>query len=310
MEDEQRPSEPPGPKTARDGFRELRRLLDRFGVTPRRSRGQNFLHDPSLLRWIADTARPAPDDVVLEVGGGCGFLTRELARRAGHVVVAEIDDRLFACLEHRFASAGNVTLLRADALAGKRALAPAVLDALERIRGQRPVRCVSNLPYAIAVPFLIAWLESGLPVGPSVLMVQREVAERLAAEPGTRSYGPATVSVRRLADVRLLRTVPREVFYPRPRIESTIVAIDPLPRPRVEVPDRARLEAVLAALFQHRRKRVLNALRAGSFATIGAERLADRIREAGIPAERRADQLDLEEIGRLARCLAEESTGG
>jgi 16S rRNA (adenine1518-N6/adenine1519-N6)-dimethyltransferase len=265
----------------------LRRLRD-FSVRPNRELGQNFLIDDNILRVIGDAAQLSGGDVVLEVGGGLGVLSEYLAPRVAHVHVVEVDSSLEAPLRDALDPFANVDLHLADALE----LDLAALD-------PAPGKVVANLPYGVAATVLLKSIAE-LPAATLwVAMVQREVADRLAAASGGRSYGVTSVLAQLSCEVRFLRRVPRTVFHPAPNVDSALVLL----RRRAPPPPPA-LVALVHAGFAHRRKAL-----AGSLAlTPGA---ADDIRDAtraaleriGHPADARAERLSPPDWMRLAREL-------
>ena len=204
----------------------------------RRRLGQHFLADPNLLEAIVRESGVGPDDVVLEVGGGAGALTERLAPRVRRLHVVEVDERLRPELESLASEAGNVELVWADAIR-------ADLGALD----PPPTRMVSNLPYSIATPLILKTIEELPGVTSWTLLVQREIADRLRAAPGSRTYGAPSVLVQLATEVELLRTVDRAVFTPRPRVDSALVA---LRRRGPAAPEPVR--RLVREAFAHRRK--------------------------------------------------------
>ena len=247
--------------------------------------GQNFLADPNLLEAIVRDAELAADDVVLEIGAGEGVLTERLAAAAGHVHTVELDRGLEAALAPLAARPG-VELHWGDAMDfDLAALRPA------------PTAVVSNLPYAVATPVILRTIEELRSVRSWTVMVQREIADRLRAAPGSRVYGSPSVLVQLACELKLLRTVDPAVFRPRPRVESAILAL----RRTGPGADAATHELVRAA-FAHRRKslaRSLEHVRPGSL-TLAREALA----EMGLPENARAEQLSPEEFRALARGMS------
>ena len=227
--------------------------------------GQNFLADPNLLEAILADAAPAEDDVVLEVGGGEGVLTAKLAPRVGHVHVVELDERLREPLERVAAEAERpVSLHFGDAMRiDLSALDPA------------PTRIVANLPYSIATPLLLRTIAELPAVARWTVMVQREIAERLRARPGSRMYGAPSVAVQLSCDVRMLRTVDPAVFKPRPRVESAVLALVR----RTAAPPEAVRDLIRDA-FAHRRKALPRSLE------LAAKRREAEAEAAGLPAPR------------------------
>jgi 16S rRNA (adenine1518-N6/adenine1519-N6)-dimethyltransferase len=253
----------------------LRRLRE-FGVRPNRELGQNFLVDDNLLEVIGTAAELRSHDVVLEVGGGLGVLSEYLAPRVAHLHVVEVDRSLAPALEDALDPHDNVTLHLADAVA---------LDfgALE----PRPGKVVANLPYGVAATVLLKSVEELPEAELWIAMVQREVAERLAARPGTKSYGATSVLAQLAADVRLLRRVPRTVFHPQPNVESALVVLR-----RTGPSPPAALRALVHAGFAHRRKALGGSLALAAGAPDGVrDRTRNALERLGHPADARAERL-------------------
>lgn len=281
------------------GFAAYKELLDARGFHPSRRLGQNFLLDPSLHRVLVDAVAPRPEDLVVEVGAGLGFLTRELAGRC-RVVAVEIDDRLFRLLQDEVATfpggGADVRLLHADVLSRSR-INPAVLEVLaeERAAGPRGIGrllVVANLPYAIAGPLLAEFSSLDQPPIEMAVLVQLELAERLTAVPGTRAYGALAVQLQLGYEARFLRKVGAQVFRPRPNVDSGMVHFGPRPdgcrdRPAAE---RRAMGVFWRQVFAARRKKLKNAAVLRS--AVGGELVAhlpadllDRRPDAATPAE-------------------------
>jgi 16S rRNA (adenine1518-N6/adenine1519-N6)-dimethyltransferase len=271
------------------------RRLRRFEVRPNRELGQNFLIDDNILGVIGRAAELAPADVVLEVGGGLGVLSEYLAPRVDHLHVVEVDRSLEAPLAEALGPFTNATLHLADAV-------KLDLAALE----PAPGKVVANLPYGVAATVLLKSIAELPGATLWVAMVQREVGERLAAAPGSKSYGATSVLVQLACDVRFLRRVPRTVFHPEPNVESALVVM----RRRAPAP-RQELTALVHAAFAHRRKAL-----PGSLALAPGARtdLRDAARDAlgalGRPPDARAEQLAPEEWPRLAAAIGPERLAG
>ncbi|HSD24528.1 MAG TPA: 16S rRNA (adenine(1518)-N(6)/adenine(1519)-N(6))-dimethyltransferase RsmA [Solirubrobacterales bacterium] len=255
--------------------------------SPRRL-GQNFLADPNLLDAIVREAELHPADVVLEVGGGGGALTERLAPEVASLHVIEVDERLRGDLEPLARDAGNVDLVWGDALRVDLAdLAPA------------PTKMVANLPYSIATPLLIRTIAELPGLGRWVVMVQREIADRLRAEPGTREYGSATVLVQLACEVSFLRAVDPAVFVPRPRVGSALLGL------RRTGPGASEAVARLVrASFAHRRKSLARSLELARPGILEPARRA--LVAIGQPPGARAEALSPPDFERLAEALAEE----
>jgi len=272
----------------------LRRLRE-HGIRPKHALGQNFLIDDNLLGVIERAAElDSAADVVLEVGGGLGTLSEHLAPRVRHLHVVEVDAGLGSALDDALAPHQNATLHVADAVRlDLSALSP------------EPNKVVANLPYGVAATVLLRTVR-GLPdVTLWVAMVQREVADRLAAGPGSRTYGATSAIAQLSCEVRLLRRVAPNVFHPRPRVESALVRLR-----RVAPPPRPATVALVHAAFAHRRKALAGslALAAGAAADV-RERAREELVELGHPPDARAERLSPQDFEMLAARLGDASLG-
>jgi 16S rRNA (adenine1518-N6/adenine1519-N6)-dimethyltransferase len=271
------------------------RRLRAYGIRPNRELGQNFLIDDNILGVIDRAAELDRADVVLEVGGGLGVLSEYLAPRVAHLHVVEVDRSLEPPLAEALAPFDNATLHLADAVAlDLAALAPP------------PGKVVANLPYGVAATVLLKSIAELPGARLWVAMVQREVGERLAAVPGSKAYGATSVLAQLACEVRVLRRVPRTVFYPEPNVESALVVM----RRRAPAPP-PELTALVHAAFAHRRKAM-----AGSLALVpgAAEGLRDATRDAlvatGHPADARAERIPAEDWSRLADGIGRDRLAG
>jgi 16S rRNA (adenine1518-N6/adenine1519-N6)-dimethyltransferase len=256
----------------------------------RRALGQHFLRDAGIARAIVELVAPTANDLVVEIGPGEGALTAELARRAGRLIALEVDPVLAAQLRLRFP---GVEIVEADARTwdyGTLAAPP----------GGR-VLVVGNLPYSVGKPILMALVAARTAIDAMALMLQREVAERVAAAPGSRVYGSLSVLTQFYCDVELSLRVPAGAFRPPPKVESAVIRLGVLRSPRVAVADERRFHVVVRAAFAQRRKTLANALSAG----LGrpAEALRTAAGPAGIDLSRRAETLTIFEFAELARQL-------
>lgn len=255
----------------------------------RRALGQHFLRDPAIARAIADLIAPTPADVVIEIGPGHGALTAELARRAGRLVALEIDPGLVAEIRQHFP---GVEVLEADARRWDYAAVTAPPGGRVLVAG--------NLPYSAGKPILLRLLASRKAIAEMALMFQREVAERLAAPPGSKAYGSLSVLVQLYCDVRLALHVPPGAFRPPPKVESAVVHLRVLPALRVPVDER-RFQTVVRAAFSRRRKTVANALAGGLGQPVHSVKQA--LAEAGIDPRSRAETLTIPHFAALAARL-------
>jgi 16S rRNA (adenine1518-N6/adenine1519-N6)-dimethyltransferase len=257
-------------------------------VRPTKAFGQNFLADPNLARSIAALATVGPRDRVVEVGAGVGSLTVALAETGARVLAVELDRRLVPALREVVGSLPNVEILVGDALR---------LDWGATLEGQGWAM-VSNLPYNVGVPVLMRMLTSVPAVDRYLVMVQREVGERLAAGPGEEAYGSISVRASYHAEIETLRRVPASVFWPRPNVESILVRLRPRPAP-VDVP-RDALFRVVEEGFAERRKTMANALRRLGLDPSTATRV---LGSCGLLADVRAERLSLADFARLTDAL-------
>jgi 16S rRNA (adenine1518-N6/adenine1519-N6)-dimethyltransferase len=270
------------------GPAEVRTLAAELGVTPAKSLGQNFLHDANTIRRIVRTASLGPDDVALEVGPGLGSLTLGLLGSAGHVTAVEIDPVLARALPGTVAArrpdlAGKLTVLAADALR------------IGTVPGPAPTALVANLPYNVAVPVVLHLLEVLPTLRTGLIMVQAEVADRLAARPGSKVYGVPSVKAAWYADVRRAGSVPRAVFWPVPNVDSGLVALTRRDPPAGAA--RKDVFAVIDAAFSQRRKTLRAALASWAGSPAAAE---DTLRAAGVDPGLRGEALDVTAYVRIA----------
>jgi len=275
----------------------VKALLRRHGLRPKRSWSQNFLVDVDVLTAIAAACEAGPEDAVVELGAGLGALTALLARRAGRVVAVERDRDMACVLRSEFAGDGRVEVVEANA---------ATLDWPGLVaRLGHPPRVVGNLPYHMASQILFHLLEAGAGLRSWVLMVQREMAERVASRPGSKAWGVLGALVQQRADVQRVLEVPPSAFHPKPEVHSTVLRFSPLQGLRVPVRDERLFERLVKGLFQQRRKTLRNGLKAAFGAQLDPPALDRVLDRAGLEAGVRAEQLGLVQLGALADALAE-----
>jgi 16S rRNA (adenine1518-N6/adenine1519-N6)-dimethyltransferase len=274
-------------------------VLKKYGFSFRKKYGQNFLIDESVLEGIIDTAEITKDDFVLEIGPGIGTLTQYLATYAGRVCAVEIDRALLPILEDTLSGWDNVTVLNADILKTDiRAIA-------EEENGGAPLKVCANLPYYITTPILMGLFESGAPFSQLTVMVQKEVAERMIAEPGSKTYGALSLAVRYYTDPEISFIVEPESFMPRPKVESAIVHMKRHSTPPVSVKDEKMLFDVIRASFNERRKTLQNGIANYAGFSYSKEQVGEALDKCGIERTVRGEKLSLEEFARLADVLSE-----
>lgn len=275
----------------------IRSLLSKHGVTLSKSLGQNFLVEPDVCPKMAEQAVLTPEDGLLEIGPGIGVLTAELCGRAKKVVSVELDRRLLPVLRETLARFQNLELVNADIL--KLDLHGLIC---EKLAGCKNVSVCANLPYYITSPLIMKLLEDRLPIKQIVVMVQKEAAERLCAPVGSRAAGAVTVAVRYYAEARQIFDVPRAAFFPRPKVDGSVIRLRVLPKPSLDAPDEKFFFRMVRAAFSQRRKTALNSLSSGL--GLPRETVERAIKEAGLPPDIRAEKLGMDELGRLAETLS------
>ena len=263
----------------------------------KKSFGQNFLVDSHVLDKIIDAADVGAEDFVLEVGPGIGTLTEALAEKAWKVVAVEIDQRLIPILTDNLSEYSNVEIVNGDILKVD------IRKMLEEEAEGHPVKVVANLPYYITTPIIMELLEQHLAVDSITVMIQKEVAERMQAGPGTKDYGALSLAVQYYSKPYYAANVPPNSFIPRPKVGSAVIRLDVYETSPVSVKDEKLLFRVIKAAFGQRRKMLTNAL--SSDAGITKEQAADAIEKAGFAPTVRGEELSLSEFAHLADALKE-----
>jgi len=280
-----------------------RRVLARHGLAAKKSWGQNFLHDRSVLARIVAAAGATAEDVVVEIGAGLGTLTAALAGAdpaPRRLLAIERDPDMQRVLAAELGDHAHVEVVAADALTFD-------YGAASRAAG-RPLIVVGNLPYQISSALILALVDAGArgAVARAVVMVQREMAQRIVAPPGSRTYGRLTVAVAQHADARILFHVRPGSFHPAPAVTSSVISLVARSAPRAPVRDPGLFEAVVKQAFATRRKMLRGAL-AGQF---GEEAVTAALAAAGIAGTKRAEQLSVADFARLANALADGAPAG
>ena len=274
-------------------------VLERHGFTFKKSFGQNFLTDTNILQKIVDTAEIDDQVNVIEIGPGIGALTEFLAERAAEVMAFEIDHRLVPILEDTLRDFDNVTVVNEDILK---------VDLAQHIQNFKnpdlPIKVVANLPYYITTPILMHLIESGIPFSEFVVMMQKEVADRISAQPNTKAYGSLSIAVQYYMTAKVAFIVPRTVFVPAPNVDSAILKMVRRPEPAVAVEDESFFFKVSKASFTHRRKTLWNNL-TGYFGKTEEvkDKLTKALDQAGLSPSVRGEALSLAEFANLADAL-------
>ena len=269
-----------------------RHILKAFNLHATKKFGQNFLVDANIVRGIVDSAEAGPGDKILEIGPGIGTLTQGLAESGAEVIAVEIDKKLPAVLAETLKGYDNVTIVPGDILKVN----------IREIMGEGPFKVAANLPYYITTPILMALLEQHLPITHIVTMVQKEVAERMVAKPGSRIYGTLSVAVQYYTEPHIAYDVPPRSFIPAPEVDSVVIACKVRETPAVAVKDEKVFFRVVKSAFGQRRKTISNAMKGAGF---DKEQIAAAFEKAGIDAGRRGETFSLEEFGRLADALVD-----
>ena len=273
-------------------------VIQKYEFAFQKKFGQNFLIDGRVLDKIIASADITKEDFVLEIGPGIGTMTQYLAEAAGRVLAVEIDKMLIPILEETLQEYDNVEVINADVLK---------LDLhriLEEKSGGRPVRIVANLPYYITTPIIMSLLEDHVPVESITVMVQKEVAERMQAGPGTKDYGALSLAVQYYCEPYIAANVPPNCFMPRPKVGSAVIRLTRHKNPPVETSDEQLMFRLIRASFNQRRKTLANGLNNFPELHYTKEEIQKAIEELGVSPSVRGEALTLQQFARLADILA------
>ena len=296
-----------------------------FGFKNAKSLGQNFLLDSDVIKAMADAAGLGPDDLAIEIGPGIGVLTHEIAKRAGKVIAVEIDKALLPVLQYTLAEHNNVEVINQDILKtdlGKLIAEnlpisenlpmeinqsdgseiDSVSDGNKNTVKRNHVKILGNLPYYITTPIITELLENHVPAKSITIMMQKEVAERIVADPGSKTYGAISVMVQYYCQVEKVIEVPRDSFFPAPKVDSEVLNLIIRDEPAVKVRDQSLFFRLVKAGFGQRRKTLSNSLTGSG---IEKERILDALKQTGIDGTRRAETLSLEEFAALTEVLVQ-----
>lgn len=274
-------------------------VIKKHGFDFQKKFGQNFLIDEHVLDKIIAAAGITKEDFVLEIGPGIGTMTQYLAEAAREVAAVEIDRNLIPILQETLAEHDNVTIINKDVLK---------LDIAELAReknGGQPIKVVANLPYYITTPIIMSLFESGVPLSSITVMVQKEVALRMQAQPGTKDYGALSLAVQYYAESYLAANVPQNCFIPRPNVGSAVIRLTRYAEPPVRVKNEKLMFRLIRASFNQRRKTLLNGLKNSPELSFSREEILEALARAKLPENVRGETLTLEQFAALADVLAD-----
>ncbi|HJB06287.1 MAG TPA: 16S rRNA (adenine(1518)-N(6)/adenine(1519)-N(6))-dimethyltransferase RsmA [Candidatus Enterocloster faecavium] len=279
--------------------KETIQVIQKYQFAFQKKFGQNFLIDPHVLDKIIAAAQISDSDCVLEIGPGIGTLTQYLAEKARQVVAVEIDSNLIPILGETLKDYPNVTVINEDIL-------KVDIEGLAGTYNQgRPIKVVANLPYYITTPIIMSLFEQQVPVDNITVMVQKEVADRMQAGPGSKDYGALSLAVQYYASPYIVANVPPNCFIPRPNVGSAVIRLTRHKEPPVKVKDAKLMFRLIRASFNQRRKTLQNSLNNSPELSCTKEQIGEAIRSLGLGATIRGEALTLEQFAALADCLAE-----
>ncbi|MCM1251306.1 MAG: 16S rRNA (adenine(1518)-N(6)/adenine(1519)-N(6))-dimethyltransferase RsmA [Clostridium sp.] len=272
-------------------------ILQKYHITFQKKFGQNFLVDKNILEKIMEAAQIKEDDCVLEIGPGIGTMTQYLAERAGNVIAVEIDKNLIPVLNDTLSSYNNVTILNQDILKTD------INDMVKKYNNGKPIKVVANLPYYITTPIIMALFENHVKLESITIMVQKEVADRMQAQAGTKDYGALSLAVQYYAKPEIVVKVPAACFMPRPNVDSTVIRLTRYETAPVNAQDEDYLFTVIRASFNQRRKTLINGLSNAGSIDAGKEQIAEILSQMGLSSKVRGETLTLEQFTELSNRL-------
>jgi len=277
----------------------IKEILERHNFRFSKSLGQNFLIDRNIVEKIMEGAQVGEGDRILEIGPGIGTLTQELVSRGAKVVAVEIDKNLLPILEETLGTPSNLSIVHGDILKID------IEELVNKFFEGKDFKVVANLPYYITTPIIMRFLEEQLPFSTLTVMIQKEVAQRMAALPGQKEYGSLSVAIQYYTRPRIVCKVPSSVFMPRPKVDSIVIALDRLDEPPVEVYDRNLFFKVVKAAFAKRRKTILNNLTSGELEELSRDKILEVLEISGIDPQRRGETLNIQEFATIANNMTD-----
>lgn len=280
---------------------ETKAVLDMFGFSFAKKYGQNFLIDGNIVSNIVKNAGITKEDTVLEIGPGIGTMTQVLCEQAKNVIAVEIDKRLIDVLAFTLRDYDNVTVINSDILKCN------IEELCKQYSSNGRLKVVANLPYYITTPIIMELLEknNNSVIESITVMIQKEVAERLGAEPGNKDYGAITLSINYYSDANIVMTVPASCFMPRPNVDSAVIRMDIYDKPPVATKDEVKMFKVIKAAFSQRRKTLVNSV--SSSTDIAKETILKSLNEMGLSESVRGETLSLEQFAELSDRIIENS---
>jgi 16S rRNA (adenine1518-N6/adenine1519-N6)-dimethyltransferase len=288
---------------------DTRYIMKKYNIRPVKSLGQNFLTDEQIINQIVDAAQIKNTDIVIEIGPGLGTMTAEIAKRAGKVIAVEIDKHLMKPLEESLSEFSNVRILNKDILkVDFRTEFPEIAESTGN-KADKPesmpsgLKVVANLPYYITTPVIMGLLEQGVPADMMVFMVQKEVADRMAANPGGKDYGSLSVAVQYFSKPTKVFEVPPHCFIPQPAVNSTVIRLDIYKNPPVSLLDQELFFKTVRASFGQRRKTLVNALFNSGYFNMDKDEVKETLRNVGIGENQRGETLSIMQFADLSNLI-------
>ena len=280
----------------------LSRRFEEVGLNPNKRHGQNFLIDLNLIGLIAKSARLTKNDVVLEVGTGMGSLTAMLANEAAQVITVEIDQHLHQMASEELEEFENIEMLHQDVLKNKNRFAPEVIETIQRhmaVDPSRVFKLAANLPYNVATPIISNLLRCEVVPAAMAVTIQKELADRLVAQPGSKDYGALSIWVQSQCDVEIVRIMSPKVFWPRPKVDSAIIRIEFRPEKRETIPDLEFFHTFVRSMFFHRRKFMRSVAIAAFKGQLNKPQVDEVLQAQGLGPDARTEQLQVAELQEL-----------
>ena len=279
-------------------FRKTREILNKYGLTAKKKFGQNFLIDDNILDEISTSACINDDELIIEIGPGLGNLTSYLLKKSRYVLLVEIDNNMIEILNDRFKENTNYSLINEDIL--KVDLDEKISKIEEELSFSfKKVKVVANLPYYITTPILFKLLQDSKRVDEIVVMVQKEVADRMVASPKSKDYGILSVMIKYLADAEIIIKVPKEAFIPSPNVTSSVIKL--VKNKKYECDDEKKLFELIHHAFAQRRKKMINSLESSKFLNLDKKRIKDAFNKVNLNENVRAEELSIEEFILLSK---------